>query len=466
MLLTISTSSQPATDLGYLLYKHPGQLQTFELSCGKAHVFYPEADSERCTAALLLDIDPVDLVRGHKGRSGEGVALEQYVNDRPYVASSFLSVAIAEVFGSALAGKSRERQELADSAIPLVAAMPCLPCRGGEQFLKRLFEPLGYAVESEPYQLDSNFPEWGKSRYLRVKLETTARLRDLLSHLYVLIPVLDDEKHYWVGEAEIEKLLRHGKSWLPAHPEKELITSRYLRHRHSLTRQALARLSEEDAPDPDGVEESHTAEESILEEGISLNEQRLGQVLSVLRKAEVHRVVDVGCGEGRLLKLMLEHREFEEVLGMDVSCRVLEIAEKRLHLDELPERVKNRIKLIQGSLTYRDARIAGFDAATCIEVVEHLDEPRLAAFERVLFEFARPRLVVLTTPNVEYNCKFQGMPAGKLRHRDHRFEWTRAEFQTWASRVAEQNGYSVTFLPVGSLDPVVGAPTQMGVFSL
>src|SRR5262249_54449347 len=141
-----------------------------------------------------------------------------------------------------------------------------------------------------------------------------------------------------------------------------------------------------------------------------------------------------------------------------------EIAQERLHWDRLPAAQQQRLRLIQGSLMYRDRRLAGYDAAAVVEVVEHLDPPRLAAFERVLFEFARPASVVLTTPNVEYNVKFETLRAGKLRHRDHRLEWTRTEFQTWGGRVAQQFGYSVRFLPVGPEDPALGAPTQMGVF--
>jgi len=466
MLLTISTTYKPATDLGFLLYKHPGQVQSFEQSYGTAHVLYPEASEERCTVALLLDVDPIDLVRGRKGKAPEAFALQQYVNDRPYAASSFLSVAIADVFGTALAGKCKDRPDLAETKIPLRAELPCLPCRGGESFLRRLFEPLGYEIQATAHQLDPRFPDWGKSQYLSVVLETTVCLRDLLAHLYVLIPVMDDDKHYWVGEDEVEKLLRHAKSWLPSHPDREMITNRYLKHKRTLTRAALSRLAEEDAADPDALEESHGAEEEALEEKISLNDERLGQVLAVLRRAQARRIIDLGCGEGKLLKALMEHKEFEELLGLDVSFRALETAHRRLRLDKQPERMKDRLKLIQGSLTYRDSRMSGFDAATCIEVIEHMDEPRLKAFERVLFEFARPRMVVLTTPNSEYNCKFEGLPAGAFRHRDHRFEWTRTQFQSWCDRVASQNNYQVSFLPVGPEDPLLGPPTQMGVFSL
>jgi 3' terminal RNA ribose 2'-O-methyltransferase Hen1 len=463
MLLTITTTYQPATDLGYLLHKHPTRLQSFTLSFGQAHVFYPEATSERCTAALLLGVDSVGLVRRSGGPVGEGFSLEQYVNDRPYVASSFLSVALAQVFGSALGGRSKDRPDLAATAIPLRAKLAVLPCRGGELLLRRLFEPLGYIATVQGSLLDEKFPQWGPSRYFTVTLEATCRLSDLLSHLYVLIPVLDDDKHYWVDDAEVEKLLRHGGDWLTAHPERELIVNRYLKHQRRLTRQALAQLLEEDDVDPDNTQETHAVEEAIVEERISLNQQRIGAILAVLKQSGAKRVLDLGCGEGRLLQALLYDKSFEEIVGVDVSYRTLEIAQERLRLDRLPPMQRERIKLFQGSLIYRDKRLSGYDTAIVAEVIEHLDPPRLAAFERVLFEFARPRTVILTTPNMEYNVKFTGLPTGKFRHRDHRFEWTRNEFQSWAGRVAQRFGYSVQFLPVGPEDPAVGAPTQMAV---
>lgn len=461
MLLTITTTYQPATDLGYLLYKHPARLQAFNLAFGQAHVFYPEASDERCTAALLLDIDPVGLVR-REGKNS--LALEQYVNDRPYAASSFLSVAIAQMYGSALQGTSKDRPELAETPIPLEVTITALPCRGGEILLRHLFEPLGYTLTVDRYPLDPAFPAWGESSYYAVSLVATTRLKDLLSHLYVLIPVLDDDKHYYVGNDEIEKLLRHGEGWLKSHPEINLITRRYLRHQRSLTRTALARLVETETPEADEVAQKHDAEEAAIEERISLHQQRLGVVLATLKGSGAQRVIDLGCGEGKLLALLLKERQFTHILGMDVSYRALEVAAERLNLDRLPPKQRERISLMHGSLMYRDSRLSGFDAAAVVEVIEHLDPPRLAAFERVLFEFARPRLIAITTPNAEYNVKWESLPAGKFRHRDHRFEWTRAEFQAWARRICEQFGYTVRFLPIGDEDPVVGAPSQMGVF--
>ena len=268
----------------------------------------------------------------------------------------------------------------------------------------------------------------------------------------MLVPVLDDQKHYWVSEDEVDKLLRAGEGWLAAHPERDAITRRYLRRRTNLVRDAIARLTSEEDPAVDDRAPQADHEEATVERTVSLNEQRMATVLAVLRGSGARRVVDLGCGEGRLLRILLDDRQFEEIVGMDVSYRALEIASNRLRLERMPERQRERIRLIHGSLMYRDSRLTGFDAASVVEVIEHLDPPRLAAFERVLFEFARPGTIALTTPNAEYNVRWETLPAGRFRHRDHRFEWTRAEFTAWATSVATRFGYDVRFVAVGPED--------------
>jgi len=464
MLLTIASTHRPATELGYLLAKHPDRCQTFALAYGNAHVFYPEATEERCTAALLLDFDPVGLVRGRRwGQDSEGT-LAHYVNDRPYTASSFLSVAIAQVFGSAMKGVSKGRQELADLSLPLDVRLSAVPSRGGEHLLRGLFEPLGYEVEAQRIPLDEAFPEWGQGNCFELRLQANVRLADLLTHLYLLIPVLDNQKHYWVGDDEVDKLLEKGGEWLRAHPMREQITLRYLKHRRSLFRDALERLMAGDDPEPEEHEAEKEQEEEALERPISLNDQRLGAVLAVLKDARATHVLDLGCGEGKLVEALLREQSIARVVGVDVSMRSLERARDRLKLDRMPEMRRRKVELFQGSLTYRDSRFSDCDAACVIEVIEHVDASRLGAFERVLFEFAKPPTVVLTTPNIEYNVHFDSLPAGRLRHRDHRFEWTRQEFQFWCTGVADRHGYGVRFLPIGDEDAEVGSPTQMAVF--
>jgi 3' terminal RNA ribose 2'-O-methyltransferase Hen1 len=372
---------------------------------------------------------------------------------------------MSRVFGTAMSGRSKERQSLAEDQLDIEAIITAVPCKGGEPLLRRLFEPLGYAVDAQHHILDEKFPEWGEGPYYTAHLRGRSRLQDILTHIYVLVPVLDAEKHYWVGKDEVEKLLRKGEGWLARHPEKEAITERYLRFDRRLGSEALARLLEDGADDPEVVETMHLKEEESLEAPVKLWEQRLTAVLSELCAAGARSVVDLGCGQGKLLKVLLDDRALDRIVGMDVSWRNLETAHRRLYLDRIPEAQRKRIDLIHGSLMYRDQRLHGFDAATLIEVIEHLDPPRLAACERVVFEQAQPGTVVVTTPNAEYNGVFPTLAAGQFRHKDHRFEWTRAQFTTWATAVGDRFGYGVRFLPVGSEHPSFGAPTQMGVFT-
>ncbi|MDO7851906.1 3' terminal RNA ribose 2'-O-methyltransferase Hen1 [Hymenobacter convexus] len=490
MLLTISTTYQPATDLGYLLHKNPARLQSIEVAGGQAHVFYPEATAERCTAALLLDLDPIGLVRGRAGASGEGFALEQYVNDRPYVASSFLSAALSKAFGTAMNGTCKDKPDLPAQALPLAVKVAVVSAPGPD-WPRRLFEPLGYEVETETTPLDPTVQEWGDSRYYTLHLRHAGlRLQDVLTHLYVLLPVLDNDKHYYIGEHEAEKLLHRGGDWLPQHPERGFITRRYLRYLAAYVNPTLERLMEGeevsrvDSASPRMDEEAsgavETAQpqmaqpsdtmrglaESTLQPKSSLHDQRLQQVAHEIYQLAPKRVLDLGCGEGKLLRLLLRQPKIEYILGMDVSHQALARAAQRLHLDEMPPRQRTRLDLIQGSLLYRDDRLAGFDAAALVEVIEHLDPNRLAALEAVVFGQARPAHVFVTTPNADYNQLFEKLNVGEFRHDDHRFEWSRAEFAAWATAVAERHGYQVRLVGMGEEVEGVGAPSQMAVFGL
>ncbi|MFF2848414.1 3' terminal RNA ribose 2'-O-methyltransferase Hen1 [Streptomyces sp. NPDC058001] len=475
MFLTISTtgtSERPATDLGFLLHKHPGRAQVFSTSHGTAHVFYPEASAERCTAALLLEVDPVALVRRGKGKGRGGApdaTLAQYVNDRPYAASSLLAVALSGVFTSAMKGQCKARPELPALPLPLRVEVPTLPARGGADLVRSLFAPLGWTVAAEPLPLDERFPEWGASRYVRLVLDGTLTLAEALRHLYVLLPVLDDSKHYWVSEDEVDKLLRAGEGWLAAHPEQKVITSRYLARRWSLTRAAterleLVRLAEADDSEVEDIDNAVDESTDTEEKPVPLAVSRRAAIVAALHDTGAGRVLDLGCGQGQLVQALLKDARFTEIVGVDVSVRALTIASRRLHLDRMSERQAARVKLFQGSLTYTDRRLAGYDAAVLSEVIEHVDPPRLPALAYAVFGAARPATVVVTTPNVEYNVRWESLPAGHVRHGDHRFEWRRDEFRTWAETVAGQYGYTVEFRPVGPDDPEVGPPTQLALF--
>ncbi|ATL31133.1 HEN1 C-terminal domain, double-stranded RNA 3'-methylase [Streptomyces formicae] len=481
VFLTISTTGtpeRPATDLGFLLHKHPEKAQAFSTSYGTAHVVYPEASDERCTAALLLEVDPVALVRRGKGKGkGRGgapdAALAQYVNDRPYAASSLLAVALSAVFSSAMRGVCAARPERAAQPLPLRIQVPALPARGGAELVRGLFEPLGWTVEATPVPLDERFPEWGESRYVRLVLdvpEGRLTLGEALRHLYVLLPVLDDAKHYWVSPDEVDKLLRAGEGWLAAHPEQKVITDRYLARRWSLTREArerleLVRLAEADDTDVEEIDNAVDEETDTDEQPVPLAVRRRTAILAELAASGASRVLDLGCGQGQLVQELLKDVRYTEIVGVDVSVRALTVAARRLKLDRMGERRAERVTLTQGSLAYTDKRLKGYDAAVLSEVVEHLDIERLPALEYAVFGSARPRTVLVTTPNVEYNVRWETLPAGHARHGDHRFEWTREEFRAWAHRVAERHGYDVRFEPVGDEDPEVGPPTQLAAFT-
>jgi 2-polyprenyl-3-methyl-5-hydroxy-6-metoxy-1,4-benzoquinol methylase len=442
-----------------------------------------------------------------------------------------------------------------------------LPCRDDgllrnhAPLPERLFEPLGYEVcAGETALLDERFPEWGDSPYLNLSIRGKVRLRDLLNHIYVLIPVFDRQKHYWVGEAEIGKLLSHGKGWLEDHPEKTLITRRYFKNLRSLARTTLDRLDNGEGgaeelllaePDPDQddvipvmndtggqaglfqTEDQHNKEGEVAatfvadpllrsqapsatpsprgstpktplgdvppdlpsalspqpclpmasfghpvpeSPGVSggcparkepearpkLNIRRLEAVLEAIKKSGAESVIDLGCGEGNLLRLLIKENAFTRIAGIDVSRTALERARIVLNIDRMPEARQKRLSLFQSSLTYRDKRLHGYDAAALVEVMEHLDENRLDIMAAVVFGDAHPGTVVMTTPNIEYNDLY-GLP--RFRHADHRFEWPRARFQSWAEEIARRYGYTVSFEGIGEADEKRGAPTQMGIFT-
>ena len=432
VLLTLTSTASEATDLGFLLHKHPAKVQSIQVPVGAAHVFYPEATAQRCTVALLLEVDPVALVRRRTGSSG--FSLAQYVNDRPYAASSMLAAALGKVFRTAISGTCTARPELPARELPLVVEIPALPSRGGADLVDRLFRPLGWDVDVHTLPLDPTVPAWGESRYVELRLTGTLRLADALSHLYVLLPVLDADKHYWVGPDEIDKLLRAGEGWLVGHPERELIAHRYLANQRDLAAAAVERmdaaevLADADA-DVDGGADAEMPSGPVLPPtppaapptppAPPLSRLRADAVLAELRDAGARTVVDLGCGEGALIARLLEDRSIERVLGVDVSHRALETAAKRLRLDTMPERRRARVDLAQSSLTYTDARVAGFDAAVLMEVVEHVDPPRLVALERAILAVARPRVLVVTTPNAEHNVRYARLEHGHLRHHDH-----------------------------------------------
>jgi 3' terminal RNA ribose 2'-O-methyltransferase Hen1 len=481
MLITLTCYAPNVTELGFLLGKHPASVFEREFSAGKVWAFYPEVADDHLTIACLTEIDPVGLVRGPAATA----LLEQYVNDRPYVASSLTSVALKTAFATAMSGRSQSHPERVTEKVRWEVALPAVACDGGENLIRRLFTPLGYTVDTTRLPLDTQFPAWGEADLYSVRLEGMQTVQDMFTHLYLLLPVLDNTKHYYVDTDETEKLIAHGGAWLATHPERELIARRYLRYKRPLITSALTRLAEAEDEAANAVEEpeeaaaAEAAEPSETPEAAAptlepankpkeaeqgLHEQRLQAVMVAIREVRAHSLADLGCGEGRLLRLALKEPMLTRILGIDVSSQALALARRRLRLERLPEAQRERIQIEQGSLLYRDRRLEGFDVAALVEVIEHLDPPRLSAMERVLFEHARPRRVVITTPNRDYNVHWEPVGNGRLRHQDHRFEWTRAECQAWAERVAASYRYRFSHQELGSAEGEIGAPSQMVIF--
>ena len=455
-----------ASDLGYLLHKNPARVFTRAVASGTATVFYSENTAARCTATLYVDVDPIALVRG-KNKQTTGL-LDQYVNTRPYVANSILSVAINKSFAQSMAGKSKDRQALADLQLPFEAFLGPVACQGDEEFVLSLFEPLGYtcSVTSLGDDADSNL--------YSIKISATIRLSELLNQIYVLIPVLDNSKHWWVDQDEVENLLNKGAHWLAQHPMREVITRRALKHRRELADVLLERLSVLD--DDKGSDEARNSNAAAISEPVisetsgvapvRLHDQRLDRVAHLLKEHSVSRVLDLGCGEGKLISRVLKTPQFTKIMGVDPSLRSLRRARERFYLEDGGEALNERLQFQLGSLTYADRRLRGFDAATLVEVIEHIDTNRLVALERSLFGDARPGLIIVTTPNADYNALFQALSAGEFRHEDHRFEWSRDEFKTWCQKIEQEYGYRVAIEPLGPVDEHHGAPSQLASFTI
>lgn len=446
MLITIESENE---DMSFLLHKHPAALHTESTTFGTAHIFYPK----RNQVALLLEIDPLRLTR----RGGaDAFALKPYVNDRSYVANSFLSVTLNQMLRTAVAGRCNKRPELVEQKMNFEVGLPALPSRGGPALLRSLFEPLGYQVQAERLPTDPQFPEWGDSAYYNTRLKVNSTLYSLLRHLYILLPVLDNEKHYWVGKDEIEKLLQKGDEWLADHPQRELIARRYLKHQRGLAQRAIEALTSEEE------EAEHNPTEELTEKKIGLHGWRLDTVASVLKSSGANQVADLGCGEGKLVRRLLKESQFQRIVAMDVCLQALERAEQSL--ERIHHKIREKVELVQGSVLYDDDRLHDIEAACLVEVIEHLEPDRLPRVAYNLFHRIRPRTVVITTPNRDYNVLWESLPAGKFRHGDHRFEWSRDEFKSWVEQV--KHDYEVTVSGLGEEHPEFGCPSQMAVFRL
>lgn len=467
MIMTMTAENLSGDHLGYLLHKNPANLHRASLSFGEGYVFFEETGEDRARVCLIVDADPLAMVQG-RGDLGHADAL--YVNDRAYVPSSLLASAIIKFFGTALSGRCKERPDLVDKPLDLVVTLPSLAPRARVNLVARLFEPLGYAVERLSSTQQISDEAASEASGYGVKLSTTSTLRELLSQLVVLIPVLDyGGDHRWVDEADIEPFLRRVGSWLPDHPYASYIVMRAFKHQKHLIRSVIERYpSIEDSlariPSAASEQWDDAQLEEMAQSPLSLNQQRFAAIESIIVSIHPSTLIDLGCGNGALIAYLAKKMRFDRLVGMDVSATVLERAKNRLANLQLSVAQQKSIEFLQGSLLYADPRIKSFDMALLIEVIEHVDPERLSALELQVFGLAAYQAIVVTTPNREFNRLYIGMSEHTRRHADHRFEWTREEFAGWASRMGETYGYDFEIDGIGSISPEVGQPTQLAIF--
>ncbi len=442
MILNFNVKGENADKISFLLHKSPNKLHQFSLGFGSAYVFYSKYERNDVSFSLLVDIDPIDLVRG-KNKNSQGIF--DYVNDRPYATSSFLCSAIAQVFSTALSGRSKEYEHLVKEEMEFKVEVVSLKVKTNLIMLNKIFDPLGYELEIKSHLLDEKIFGEEESNYVDLILKNKLTLQSVLQHLYVLIPVFDNNKHYFVNNDEVEKLLSKGGDWIDVHPEKDFITSRYLNSKFIDAKKLESLFSKE--------------QNKMIEERKknSLNSQRLSQVTDVIESLNIKSLVDLGCGEGKLIKELLNNTSVEKILGVDISINVLKKAARKLKYDT----VKDKIELVQSSAVYYDERFTEYEAICLIEVIEHIDEQKLYLLKENVFNLVKPKYVIITTPNVEYNTVYE---LDGYRHSDHRFEWSRSEFRLWCEEICNQYNYDVEYFSIGEEMETVGNSTQMGVF--
>ena len=420
VLLTITTH-QPATDLGFLLHKNPERLHdggaVVRAGARRSTRRRPtSAAPPRCSSRSTRSAwSATARARGQRVRR-----CAQYVNDRPYVASSFLRVAISKLFGTAMTGRSKERPELADAHPPCSKlASRCSPCRGRRRRCsRRLFEPLGYDGGGRSRSpLDAASPSGATAATSTSRSAATMRARDLLEHLFVLLPVLDDDKHYWVGDDEVDKLLRRGGDWLAAPPRTgadrpPLPPPRPPAH-HATPWPGCSGRGRRRRP--------ATSAEAARRRGGGGREADQPQRAAPRRRGRRARprrrpagCVDLGCGEGKLLRRLLRRPAVRPRSSASTSrTGRWSIAARRLRLDDMPPRQRAARRPVPGRAHLprpppgglrRGGRGRGRSSTST--------RPACGAFERGVFGDARPQPSIVTTPNVEYNVLFETLPAG------------------------------------------------------
>ncbi|MFC4100784.1 3' terminal RNA ribose 2'-O-methyltransferase Hen1 [Paenibacillus xanthanilyticus] len=461
MQIIIRADGAGANMLSHLLAKNPNNLYEREEKGAKVRLVYTVCDEQRTEAVLHVSPDPIELVKG----SPDSYDITQYINDREFVTSSLFCTYIRPSLGTALNGKPKETfAEWVSHKFALTLSFGPVASNLPEPVVEQLFASLGYEVEQERGEADYPFALKHRSSVRYITLRGRQTLQTALRQLFILMPVLDDYKHYFIGEAEVEKLERYGEGWLEAHPQRELIVKRTLRfadviERYEANREP-AREEQNGAAEP-AAEAASLADGAEPAPKVRLNEQRYQAICETVQGLEHKRtVVDFGSGEGKLSARLAELAGVQEVMAVEPSA----IARKRAadRFAKLAERGQGVVpKTVTGSLFYYDESLRGKDVIVLCEVIEHIEAHRVErAIATILNEYA-PHALIVTTPNREYNQVYEMGEA--MRHADHRFEWTRGEFRQACERW-RTDGYELELQGVGERHEAYGHPTQMAIF--
>jgi 3' terminal RNA ribose 2'-O-methyltransferase Hen1 len=443
MQLTIQASGDNVQAISYLLAKNPNNLYERNHKGHLVRLFYSKFTETELEVTIFVTPDPIEMVKNNSN----SYDITHYINDREFAVSSIFCSFIRSALGTALNGQPKEEHlkwvnhpfSFNFEFGPVVSSL-------SDEKLMNLFEPIGYEVTINRPEIEYSFPIKTKSsaRYLSIKGMKT--LQEGLRHLFVLIPVIDNYKHYFIDEKEIEKLERYGEGWLEQHPLRDLI------YRQALRFKEIYSLVENSSKDEKKVEPVKK---------VRLNELRYEKIVNAVSQMKPRSVVDFGSGEGKLSVQLGFVEGITEILAVEPSESASLKALERFN------KVKNKEKfvipeLLWGSLFYYDERLKDKDVIILCEVIEHIDETRLPKAMDTLLHDYQPGALIITTPNREYNELYD--MEEHLRHNDHRFEWTRAEFRQWCTERNYSNDYELLFDGIGEEHPSHGFPTQMCIF--
>lgn len=452
MQLTIKAIGENSRVISYLLSKNPSNLYDRDEKGSRVRLVYTAFTEEETELLIYVTPDPVELVRN----SPNTFDITQYINDREFAVSSLFCSYIKSALATALNGKPKDDFiKWVDYKFDLILGFGPVASDLPDAVIESIFTPIGYEVKIERGITDYSFKLKSRSSARYINLTGRQTLQNAIRHLFILIPVLDNYKHYYMDKSEVDKLERYGTGWLDDHPMRDLIIKRALKFKELISEVASPKKEDLLQGDSEPVEESEIK--------VRLNEQRYQTIVDIVTKLpQKETVVDFGSGEGKLSVRLGFIPGVKEVLAVEPS------QVSQLRAIRKIDKVRSSEGFVAptqvwGSLFYFDTRLCDKDVMILSEVIEHIDEYRLAPIIETVFAQYSPKTLIINTPNYEYNVVFE--MKDNLRHSDHRFEWTREQFSLWCKELGARYNYSVNIGGIGEEDTDHGFPTQIAIFS-